>query len=177
MNRTGRYLAERREARGFTRAQLAAAVGYRNIGKGARRIVALERENAAVGDLVERVVRALDLDPEHVRSLVEADRRDAVAAWERWADEPVEPELRFRPIAALWIRTPLPAGLSRADAVAYASGRAVTTGMTHVLVWSRREEAWCYPDGSSGTHLATPGEAAGPASIIGGARVVFGGGA
>jgi hypothetical protein len=165
MHRTGRYLAERRQARGFTRARLAAAVGYRNIGKGARRIVALERENAAVDDLVGRVVRALDLDPEHVRSLVEADRRDAVTAWERWADEPVEPELRFRPMATLWLRTPLPAGLSRAGAVAHASGRAVATRLTHVLVWSRRETVWCHPDGSTATGFAKPGEAGGPSGI------------
>jgi hypothetical protein len=35
-------------------------------------------------------------------------------------------------------------------------------GNRYVLVWSRKEEIWCYPDGSSGVVTMKVGEAAGP---------------
>lgn len=175
MNRTGQYLAEQRRARRLTPQQLAAAIGYRNVAKGARRILALERQNVGVEDLLDRVVHALGLDRDYVSALAAADRRAYVEAWERWASEPVDPELRFRPFAALWLRAPLPRGLSKDETIAYASGRAATTGLTHVLVRSRKEEVWFYPDGSSGTGFAKPGDAAGPYSMVAGVPVVFGG--
>lgn len=69
MNRTGRYLAEQRRARRLTPRQLAAAIGYRNVAKGARRALALERQNVAVEDLLDRVVHASGLDRDYVSSL------------------------------------------------------------------------------------------------------------
>jgi len=175
MNRTGQYLAEQRRARRLTPQQLAAAIGYRNVAKGARRILDLERHNFAVEGLLDRIVHALGLDRDYVASLAAADRAAHLDAWERWASEPIEPQLRFRPMAAVWCRTPIAKGLSRDEAIAYASACAVTTGLTHVLVWSRKEEVWCYPDGSSRSELAEPGDVAGPYSIIAGERVVFDG--
>lgn len=107
--------------------------------------------------------------------LVAGDRRAYVEAWEQWVSQPIAPELRFRPMPAPWCRTPIPRGLSKDETVACSSGRAVMTGMTHVLVWSRKEEAGCYPDGSSRTGITKPGDAAGPCSTVAGVRVVFGG--
>jgi hypothetical protein len=33
---------------------------------------------------------------------------------------------------------------------------------THVLVWSRKEEVWCYPDGATRVDMMNVGEVAGP---------------
>jgi len=169
-NRTGQYLAAERQARHLTLGQLARAIGYTNVSKGARRIQALERDSVTVPDLLDRVVAALGLDPAHVHALVAEDRRAYAEAWERWASEPIAPELRFRPFAALWCGTALPKGLTHDAAIAYARQRAVTTGLTHVLVWSRKEEVWCYPDGTTGTGIMEVGQVAGPYSMLKGGR-------
>ena len=87
----------------------------------------------------------------------------------------MEPELRFRPFAGLWCRASLPQGLTHDEAIAYARGVATTAERTYVLVWSRKEEVWCYPDGRTGVGIAKAGEVVGPCSTIAsGCGFVFG---
>lgn len=173
-NLTGVYIAQQRHARHLTLGQLAARAKYSNTSRGARRIAALEREGILVDGLLTRLIDALDLDRGYVQTLLADDLRAHQEAWVRWADEPVEPELRVRLLAAVWSRTPLPTGCSKGSALTYASDRARRTKLTHVLVWSRREEVWCYPNGSTGTNITTFDDTAGATSIIAGERVVFG---
>jgi hypothetical protein len=73
---TGAYITEQRRARHLTLGQLAAAIGYTNVAKGARRILALERDGDPVAGLLEKVVHALGLDSHHVQELV-AEAADA----------------------------------------------------------------------------------------------------
>ena len=164
MTLAGDYLAAQRRSKRLSPQQLAAAVGYTNLAKGANRILALERDAAAAGPLLDNVIAVLGLDPEHVRALADDDRCLFADAWQGWVDEPAEPELRFRPIAALWCRAPLPGGVSREEAVQFSSGAAVTRGFTYVLVWSRKEEIWCYPNGTTFVKMMKAGEVAGPCS-------------
>jgi hypothetical protein len=166
MTRARDYLAGQRRARHLSPHQLAAAVGYTNLAKGANRILAMEREGAAVGPLLDKVIRVLEVDREYVRALVADDRRVFEDAWQQWVDERVEPQLRFRPIAAVWCGAPLPTELSRDEAVQFATRAAVGRGFTYVLVWSRKEEIWCYPNGATFVKIMNPGEAAGPFSRL-----------
>src|SRR5437763_1186388 len=162
----GAYLTAQRRARKLSSQQLAAALGYRNLAKGANRILALERGDRTDDGLLARVAAALRLDPTHVDALAQTDRRASGEEWERWSAEPVAPELRVRLIAAIWCRVPLPDGLSRADAEMFTSARAMERRLTHVLVWSRREEVWCYPDGQALTKAVGVGDVAGPVSRL-----------
>jgi hypothetical protein len=159
----GAYVAEQRKVKHLTRGQLAAAMGYSNLAKGANRISALERSGRSVEGLLEKVITVLELDRQRVRTLLEEDRRRVADDWQRWADEAVEPELRFRAIPAVWcVDSTMPRHLSRGQAIQVARSRAMDRKRTYVLVWSRTEEIWCYPGG--GTYLKTMevGEAAGP---------------
>jgi len=160
-SRLGAYIAQQRSARNLTPQALAAAVGYRNTAKGGNRILALERDGRGSDNLLARVTAVLDLDPEHVQRLAAEDRRAVEDAWRQWVNEPVEPELRFRPIPAVWSTAALPVGLSRDAAIAYATAMARERGFTYVLVWSRREEIWCYPDGQTLTRQMRVGEVGG----------------
>jgi hypothetical protein len=162
MSRTGSYLAEQRRARHLNSHEFARALGYTNVVEGAPRILALERDGVTVPGLLDKIVAVLKLDPDHVHALVAEDRRDFQEAWERWANEPVAPELRVRMIPAVWGRESLPSGLTREEAIAYASSRAVERQQTYVRIPSRREEIWCYP---TGRHVVRPmnlGNIAGP---------------
>ena len=160
--RTGAYLAEQRRTQHLSPQRLAAALGYTNLAKGARRILALERDGNAVDGLLDNIINVLGLDHDQVHALVAEDRRLFEEAWQRWADEAVEPELRRRLMPAIWGRAQMPKGLSREEAVEFAKTRAVESRLTYVLVWSRKEEVWCYPEGTTLVKTMKVGEAAGP---------------
>jgi transcriptional regulator with XRE-family HTH domain len=163
---TGAYLAERRHAKGLTRGQLAAALGYTNIAKGANRIVHLERDGKAVAGLLDKIVDVLALDRHHVQKLLDEDRRRVMDEWERWASEAVEPQLRRRLMPAVWGGAQMPKDLSRTEAVEFARTRAVEERLTYVLIWSRWEEIWCYPAGTTLVRTMDVGEAAGPCTRL-----------
>ncbi len=174
MNRTGQFIEQQRRARMVTRSQLARSVGYENINRGARRITALERGEDMPIELVDRIIRALQLDEGYVHALMDEDRRAYNHEVNKWLDEPIIPELRFRALAAVWCRAQLPVDITRDDAIAYARDRAGTTGFIHFIRWSRREGWWCSPDGSVGVETSTVENANGPCSIVGGQEVIFG---
>jgi len=162
MSRTGSFIAAQRRVRHLNSHELAAAIGYTNVVKGARRILALERDGITVPGLLDKIISILGLDTDHVHSLVAEDRREFQEAWESWVNEPVAPELRVRMIPAVWGREIVPPGLSNDEAIAYASSRAVERQQTYVLIPSRREEIWCYPTGKTLVRPMKIGEVAGP---------------
>ena len=47
----------------------------------------------------------------------------------------------------------------REEAVEFAKTRTVEERLTHVLVWSRKEEIWCYPEGTTLVKTMDVGEA------------------
>jgi hypothetical protein len=116
--------------------------------------------------MLDTLVDVLGLDREHVRTLVAEDNLRFEQDWQRWADEPVEPQLRFRPFAGLWCGDSLPGTLSHEQAVAFARTRAAERRMVYVLVWSRKDEVWCYPDGTTHRQTMKVGEAAGPVTRL-----------
>ena len=112
--------------------------------------------------MLDNIINVLGLDHDRVHALVAEDRRLFEEAWQRWVDEPVEPELRRRLMAAIWGRAQMPKGLSREEAVEFAKTRAVEERLTYVLVWSRKEEIWCYPEGTTLVKTMDVGKTAGP---------------
>ena len=150
LNRAGRYIEQQRRSRNLTRGQLARMAGYENVSSGGRRITEFERDGVLRSDLVDRIVRALQLDDTHIRALLDEDRETYAADREHWLNEPIAPELRFRPIPSVWCGARLEPGISKDDAIAYAKQRAGTTGWTHFLRWSRRQGWWVYPSGLVG---------------------------
>jgi hypothetical protein len=146
--RTGAYLAEQRRTQHLSPQRLAAALGYTNLAKGANRILALERDANAIDGLLDHIINVLGLEHDHVHALVAEDRRLFEEAWQHWAGEPVEPELRRRLMAAIWGRAQMPKGLSREEAVAFAKTRAVKSRLTYVLVWSAMRKSGAIPTGA-----------------------------
>ncbi len=164
--RTGAYLAEQRQAKHLNPQQLAAAVGYTNLAKGGNRILALERDGDPVDGLLDKVIDVLGLDRRHVQALVADDRRRFEDEWNRWASEPVQPTLRFRAMPAIWCGERLPEPVSRDDAIAFARARAMETHRIYMLVWSRKEEILCRPDGRTSARTIDVGEMPGPCTTL-----------
>jgi hypothetical protein len=81
----GQYVKRQREQLGIKRSDLARAIGYKNIGKGCNRIMALEGEGACTEDFWRKVKDALHLDDQGVQA---ANHQDWLA-YQAWLDEPV----------------------------------------------------------------------------------------
>ena len=160
--RTGAYLAQQRRAQHLNTHQLAAALGYVSVVKGARRILDLERDGRAAGGLLDKLIDVLGLDRAYVYALVTEDRQRFEDEWNRWANEPVRPKLRFKAMPAIWAGEPLPENVSREEAIEFASKRAVERKTLYMVLWSRKEEILCRPDGTSSARTMAVGDVAGP---------------
>jgi hypothetical protein len=148
MSKLGDFLRAERFKQGLSLGQLARLVGYRNLNKGARRILALERTGTGKVDLVVNVAETLNLDWMAVERLAEDERRERLLAWEAWVSQPVSIQLVVRMMAAVYARKVPPAEVTTpVEAEAWACEFARQHGCRVCLVVSRRLSVWIDADG------------------------------
>jgi transcriptional regulator with XRE-family HTH domain len=159
MSKLGDFLRAERLKQGLSLGQLARLVGYRNLNKGARRILALERTGTGKVDLVVNVAEALDLQWTTIERLAEEDHRERLLAWEAWVSEPVPMCLVVRLMAAVYSRMALPAWVTTpVEAEAWACEFARQHGCRVCLMLSRRQSVWIDAQGEVEARTeATPG--------------------
>jgi hypothetical protein len=88
----GRLIRRRLRELGLNRAQLARRLGYRNVGKGCRRLEQIyDGDLARLDPLLGRLAGALDLPPDEVTAVIEETRQEAEAERRR----------KYRPIASI----------------------------------------------------------------------------
>ena len=142
-----RFFRQRRIEQGLRFPQAARRCGYRNITKGCNRIQQFENYGDIHDKLLENLATALDISNDDIRRCIAADK----AEWEQWADEPVEPYLVVRLMAAIYSSKSIPAELhsDREAMKRFASDFA--RGNRHFrvcLVLCRRFRVWFDRDGS-----------------------------
>jgi transcriptional regulator with XRE-family HTH domain len=167
-----RFFRQRREARKFSFGDLARRLGYRNVTKGANRIIKFERDGNIRPDLFRKLAEALEISDDEIRRCVEADR----AEWERWADEPIEPHLVARIMCAVYSTKMIPPEIqaSRASMEAFASAFAKERKWRVWLVISKRTRIWFNERGEpTGETEDTFEESYGPSMQLGGKKFVL----
>jgi hypothetical protein len=138
-----------RLAKNLTLGDVARLVGYRNIAKGANRIVRFERQGIINDDLLIKLSKALAIDWATVEELAEQDRREHIEAWNKWADEPVPMKMVVRLMATIYSNCPLPSEITTPEeAVKYACAVARLRRMQVCLVLNRRQSVWIGTDGT-----------------------------
>jgi hypothetical protein len=148
-NHLGDHFKAGREALALSRGQLAHLLGYKNVGKGARRIDVLERCGYAPTGFPESVGRVLGIAPGTVADLTARDREEFVRAWEAWADEPVPIQVVIRCIPGVFGRHALPADVNTPEAaVSYGQALAKRIGKMVFVVLSRRLSVTIGEDGA-----------------------------
>jgi len=135
----GSYLKEKRLKQKLNTAQLAEKVGYKNIYKGIRRILDLEREGIAPPALLKKVVDVLELDADYIDSLIRKDREAYEAEYERWLNEPIKMSYTIRVMPAIYLSYDLPSNITSEEAIAYISDVAKNKKCLAWLSLSRRE--------------------------------------
>jgi hypothetical protein len=113
---------------------LAKSLGYSNLSKGANKITRFEQTGDIDPHLLLPLATALGISTDILRELKARDRK----AWERWADEPVDPHLVIRLMPSICGRKDLPKGISREQAERVASVIARRSKMMVALIWDRR---------------------------------------
>jgi hypothetical protein len=144
---SSRFKAQRL-AKNLHPGDLARLVGYKNIAKGANRIVRFERQGIINDDLLIRTARALEVAWETVEELADLDRREHIEAWTKWVDEPVPMKMVIRLMATIYSDCPIPSEITTSQAAErYACAAARLRRMRICLALSRRKSVWIGADG------------------------------
>ncbi len=129
-----------RGGHGWTLAEVARRLGYRNVSKACNKVLRLERDGVADDDFLLRLAAVLGISEGVVRYLTRQDRLAYLKAWEEWADRPVPITVVMRAVPGFMVGVPVPADAATPDAViAFAQAHATRTRCKVFVVLSRRE--------------------------------------
>jgi len=138
------YFKRRRLERGLTVPQLARMIGYQNVSRGIRRIMAFEETGHAHPKLLMKLTNALDIDQATVARLAYADWCERFKAM----NQPIEPYLVRRLLYGGGTRL-VPRHLHSTEAIErYAAHFAKRCGTEVCLILSQRVRMWFNPDGT-----------------------------
>lgn len=141
--RVASHFKAQRLAKNLSLGDVARLVGYKNIAKGANRIVRFEREGIIDDELLIKIAKTLAIDWATVEELAEQDRQEHIEAWNKWADEPVPMKMVLRLMAAIYSTCPLPSEITTPEeAEKYACAVARLRRMQVCLVLQRRQSVW-----------------------------------
>jgi hypothetical protein len=175
MSHLGNFFHDQRVNQCLSLGQLARMVGYRNVSKGANRIVRFEREGTVTEDLLAALADALGIDLQTVKGLIDQDRTDYLEAWEAWVNEQVPMQLIARYMPAVYGRVKFPEEITTAEqAEAFASEYAKQHGRRVCLSLSRRHSVWIDAQGQVEARTeATPNDPNVPFMQLKGSRTRF----
>ena len=137
------YIKQERVRQGLNYAEVFKKIGYKNLNKGMRRIIDLEREGVVHPEVLEKIITALSLDQDYIDILVLKNREDYEKEFESWLSEPIEPYYTLRMMPCIYLSYDLPGNLStEKEAAEYV---AKITKEKQVKAWvnlSRREKIY-----------------------------------
>jgi transcriptional regulator with XRE-family HTH domain len=168
-----RFFRQRRGARKLSFGDLARQLGYKNVAKGANKVIKFERDGNIKPDLFRKLAAVLEISGDDIRRCVEADK----AEWETWADEPIEPHLVAKIMPAVYSTKRIPVELqsSREAMEKFASAFARESKWLVWLVLSKRTRVWFDEKGArTGVTEDSFAESYGPYMRLGGRKFVLG---
>lgn len=149
-NHLGDYLRGKREELGLGRSEVARLLGYENLNKGSRRVHSVEEGRWISRDFLLRLMDLLQIEPQVVQDLIDRDRQEYVANWNRWADQPTPMHAAVRYIPGFFAGINLPDDLTTPEqAVAWAVETAKRLHKKVVVVVSRRVSWTIHEDGTA----------------------------
>jgi hypothetical protein len=155
----GDYFRDQREKLGLSLGQLGRQVGYRNVSKGANKLVRFEREGIIQEQVLVRLAEVLGIESSRVQSLIEQDRQEYLHAWETWVNQPVPMKLIVKYMPAVYGTVPMPEEITTPEqAEAFACDYARERRRSVCLAVSRRLSVWIDKGGNVEARTeATPG--------------------
>jgi len=103
-------------------AELSRLMGYKNLNRGMRRIINLEREGRVYSEILRKIIYALKLNEDIINELIRKDREAYEKEYERWLNEPVKMTYTIRVMPTIFLSYDLPSNItSKKEAVEYVS--------------------------------------------------------
>lgn len=134
------YIKQERIKKGLNYAELSRKMGYKNLNKGMRRVIDLEREGIVHSEVLEKVVDALNLDREYVNALIKKDRQEQEEEFEKWLSEPIRPYYILRIIPTIYQSYDIPINFPTEEQIInYVAEIAKEKQKQALLCLSRRE--------------------------------------
>jgi transcriptional regulator with XRE-family HTH domain len=173
-NELGDYVRSVREAKGLSRGEAVRLMGYRNVAKGANRLVAVERGEIPDEELMKKIVRALELDPEKVYECIRTMEERREDERQRWLDEPAPVQLYMRVIPGVVLSKILGLDVPEETAIKEACAEAKRLHCQCMLALDRRKSVWIDGDGNvTGRKDEQRGEFSRPYMTLKGGRKKF----
>jgi transcriptional regulator with XRE-family HTH domain len=167
-----RFFRQRRESLKLSFGDVARRLGYKNVAKGANKVITFERDGSIRPDLFSKLAAVLEISVEDICRCIEEDK----AEWQRWADEPIEPHLVARIMCAVYSTKRIPVELqaSREAMEQFASAFARERKWRVWLVVSKRIRIWFNEQGQqTGVTEDTFEESFGPFMRLGGKKFML----
>ena len=97
-------------------------MGYKNLNRGMRRIINLEREGRVYSEILRKIIYALKLNEDIINELIRKDREAYEEDYERWLNEPISMYYTVRVMPAIYLSYDLPSYIKTVDeTIDYAS--------------------------------------------------------
>ena len=172
MSHLSQFFRQRRLDKKFGFGDVARGCGYKNITKGCNRIQKFEDGCDIDTELFRKLATVLDISDADITRCIEADKAD----WERWADEPIEPYIVIRLMAAVYSPKSIPLELHTDHEAMkqFASAFSKEKRVRVCLVLSRRLRVWF--DREGGVERTTEDsfdESYGPYMQVGGKKFLL----
>jgi hypothetical protein len=129
---------QERKTRRFRLGALAALAHYRNTAKFCRHWFRLQHHGQAHAHFVRVTAAALGIEQRELASLIEVQRRQCLAEWNRQHNEPFQPRIDVVAFMALFHQEDLPVGIGYQQAEQYAHRLALEFKRFVFLHWSSR---------------------------------------
>jgi len=139
---SGKHIRKLRTERGIRLSELAHLVGYGNINRGVQRLHLFESEGVITQELLDKVVKVLDVPDEDLKWLMERDRQDLRRRFEEWCAKSEPPHLIIKLIPGVYKRKWVPDSVPPDRLEQYATATAAEEGKKTCLVLNRRDSVW-----------------------------------
>jgi len=138
--RLGRFVREERNKHGLNYAEVSKKMCYKNLNKGMRRVIDLEREGIVHPEVLEKIIDALNLDRDQINTLINKDRQDQEEEFEKYLSEPIRPYYILRIIPTIYQSYDIPINFPTEEQIInYVAGIAKEKQKQALLCLSRRD--------------------------------------
>jgi hypothetical protein len=162
------HFRQRRLELAFRPGQIAKILGYTSLVGAANKIVRFEETGDIEYRFFKKLAAVLGIERATILRLMEQDRRELVARWTEWANQPIAPHLIARLLPGYFMAHPIPEELTTLDEMeAHASELAADLHQKIWLVVSRKLAVYFNEDGRKrAVQEAAPGRPLEPYRLL-----------
>ena len=174
-NHLGEHIKARRLELGLGRGEVARLLGYSNVNKACRRLCDIEDGRRLDKAFLVQLTKLLRIEPQIIQEKIDCDRAEFVAAWNKWADEPVPIQIAVRWIPGFIAGVRVPDDVKTPEqAVAFGQSLAAQKHKKVFVILSRRVTVGIKESGEiDGQFDATPADNPSPFMELSGKKFLI----